>query len=182
MFNLIIRKKKNKNFLKKIPFCSKCWNWKFWTYFFTEIHVFVVTQSKVPKQKGTIGYLYRISGTDTGTVLVQMWTVPNPTYSASIHCASLIPHFVTLQPYSKMDQNNYFPQNSTNNTPWWQRERSLFEIFANVLKNYKWKKNHMYISFHSLCHDTQNWAQLHPAFQRCFYNLMEVHLWLGLWR
>ncbi len=53
---------------KKIvgPYCSKCWNWEFWTYFFTEINVFVITQSKVPK-KGTVGYRYRISGTDTGT-------------------------------------------------------------------------------------------------------------------
>ncbi len=34
------------------------------------------TESKVPK-KGTVGYRYRISGIDTGIVLVQMWTVPN---------------------------------------------------------------------------------------------------------
>ncbi len=33
------------------------------------------TESKVPK-KGTGGYRYRISGTDT--VPVQMWTIPNP--------------------------------------------------------------------------------------------------------
>ncbi len=31
-------------------------------------------QKKVPLGTGN-----RISGTDTGTVLVQMWTVPNPT-------------------------------------------------------------------------------------------------------
>ncbi len=35
-------------------------------YFFTEINVFVITQSKVPK-KGTVEYRYRISGTDTAT-------------------------------------------------------------------------------------------------------------------
>ncbi len=33
------------------PYCSKCWNWEFWTYFFTEINVFVITQSKVPKKR-----------------------------------------------------------------------------------------------------------------------------------
>ncbi len=33
------------------------------------------TESKVLK-KGTVGYRYRISGTDTGTVPVQMWTYP----------------------------------------------------------------------------------------------------------
>ncbi len=36
----------------------------------------------------------------------------------------------------------------------------------------------MYIRIHSLCHDTQNWAQVHPAsFLRCFYNFIGVHLW-----
>ncbi len=69
---------------KKIvgPYCSKCWNWEFWIYFFTEINVFVITQSKVPK-KGTVGYRYWISVTDTGTVPVQMWTVPNPSNKTS---------------------------------------------------------------------------------------------------
>ncbi len=54
--------KNKKNFWKKKkeivgPYCSKCWNWEFWTYFFTEINVFVITRSKVPK-KGTVGYRY----------------------------------------------------------------------------------------------------------------------------
>ncbi len=31
------------------------------------------------------------------------------------------------------------------------------------LKSFETKKNHMYISIHSLCHDTQNWAQVHPV-------------------
>ncbi len=40
------------------PYCSKCWNWEFWTYFFTEINVFVITQrvkyrKKVPLGTGT---------------------------------------------------------------------------------------------------------------------------------
>ncbi len=34
------------------------------------------TESKVPK-KGTVGYRYWFSGTDTGNVPVQMWTVHN---------------------------------------------------------------------------------------------------------
>ncbi len=28
---------------------------------------------------------------------------------------------------------------------------------------YKKRQNHMYVSIHSLCHDTQNWAQEHPV-------------------
>ncbi len=56
------------------------------------------TESKVPK-KGTVGYRYRISGIDTGTVLVQMWTVPNPTLLIinEIHNTSLrFPQYVCL--------------------------------------------------------------------------------------
>ncbi len=56
------QKKRKQEFLKekKIvgPYCSKCWNWEFWTYFFTEINVFVITQKvkywkKVPLGTGT---------------------------------------------------------------------------------------------------------------------------------
>ncbi len=71
------KKKREKNIVG--PFCSKCWNWEFWTYFFTEINVFVVTQSKIPN-KFTVGDRYRIPITDTGTVPVQMWIVPNPNH------------------------------------------------------------------------------------------------------
>ncbi len=28
---------------------------------------------------------------------------------------------------------------------------------------YKKRQNHMYVSIHGLCHDTQNWAQEHPV-------------------
>ncbi len=40
------------------PYCSKCLNWEFWSYFFTEINVFVITQrvkyrKKVPLGTGT---------------------------------------------------------------------------------------------------------------------------------
>ncbi len=48
-------------------------------YFFTEINVIVITQRVKYQKKVPLGTGNRISGTDTGTVLVQMWTVPNPT-------------------------------------------------------------------------------------------------------
>jgi len=54
----------------------------------------------------------------------------NTVHMGSIHSASLLPHFVMLQAYSKMYSINYFLQNSSSR----KRERSLFEIFANLLK------------------------------------------------
>lgn len=38
-------------------------------------------------------------------------------HQESIHSASLIPYYVMLQPYSKMDYICFLPQNSTYNTP-----------------------------------------------------------------
>ncbi len=40
--------------------------------------MFLLLHRELSTEKGTVGYRYRISGTDTGTVPVQMWTVPNP--------------------------------------------------------------------------------------------------------
>ena len=37
--------------------------------------------------------------------------------SESIQTLSLFPHFVTLQPYSKIDQIYIFPHQSTHNSP-----------------------------------------------------------------
>ncbi len=57
-------------------YCSKCWNWEFWTYFFTEINVFVITQRVKYRKKVPLG-----TGTEFQVpipVPVQMWTVPNP--------------------------------------------------------------------------------------------------------
>ncbi len=65
------KKKKNVG-----PYCSKCWNWEFWTYFFTEINVFVITQRVKYRKKVPFG-----TGTEFQVpipVPVQMWTVPNP--------------------------------------------------------------------------------------------------------
>jgi len=59
----------------------------------------------------------------------------------TIHSSSLFPHFVMLQPYSKMDSIHYSPQNSKNSIPFCQCERSLFEIIANVLKLKNEKKS-----------------------------------------
>ena len=50
---------------------------------------------------------------------------------------------------------------STHNTPLWQSETKFLGIFANVLK--RKNRNTLFISIQTLCYETQNWAQVHPA-------------------
>ncbi len=60
------------------PYCSKCWNWEFWTYFFTEINVFVITQRVKYRKKVPLGTGTEFQVPIPVPVPVQMWTVPNP--------------------------------------------------------------------------------------------------------
>ena len=50
----------------------------------------------------------------------------------SIHSASLFPHFVMVQPYSKMDSIHFFPQNATHNV----KEKGFLK-FCKSFKNEK---------------------------------------------
>ncbi len=69
------------------PYCSKCWNWEFLTYFFTEINVFVITQrvkyrKKVPLGTGTefqVPIRYRtVSNVNGNPTLVTVSNVKSP--------------------------------------------------------------------------------------------------------
>ncbi len=66
-------------------------------------------------------------------------------------CYSLIPKWIKFIIFLKILQT--IPHND-----------NVKELCLKSLQIYKKKKNnHMYISIHSLCHDTQNWAQVHPV-------------------
>lgn len=62
-----------------------------------------------------------------------------PVHPESIHRASLVPHFVMLQPYSTMDSAHFHLK---------------FPIMTKQKKK-KIKIYNMYLSIHSLCCDTQ---------------------------
>ncbi len=65
-------------------YCSKCWNWEFWTYFFTEINVYVITQRVKYWKKVPLGTGTEFQVPIPVPVLVQMWAVPNPNHDTDM--------------------------------------------------------------------------------------------------
>ena len=88
----------------------------------------------------------------------QMHIYANNLSCTSIHSASLFPHFVKLQPYSKMDSIFFF----LHTIPCNDNVKKVFWDFLKFTKNKK-LRNHTFISIHSLCHEAQNWAEVHPV-------------------
>lgn len=83
------------------------------------------------------------------------------------HFLFLFLHFVVLQPYSIIDSMHFFyfkilhiiPHNDKVNKVW---------KFCRFSKNKKLNYN-MFISIHSIWHDSQNWAQVHSVSTHHFH-------------
>lgn len=88
----------------------------------------------------------------------------------SIHSASLTPHFVVLQPYSKMDLVHFSPQNSTHNRNPMMTKWKKLGWNSYFIKNKKQNYN-MHISIHSLC------SILCSSTFGNNYNLMSFWVW-----
>ena len=58
-----------------------------------------------------------VSGWNTLVIIVNIQILLSQVHSESIHTPSLFPHFVTLQPYSKMDEIKTIPHQYTHTIP-----------------------------------------------------------------
>lgn len=96
------------------------------------------------------------SGSTSKTKICIYLPVWNPLNCSSLQCAQKV--FITLHLFCILSCysliSKWFKFIFCQNTPWWQCEIYLFK------RKYIYN---MYISIHSLCRDTQNWAQVYPA-------------------
>ena len=74
----------------------------------------------------------------------------------------IFPHFVKLQPYSKMDLKKTNSTAMYTQYPMMTKWKQVFRIFCIFIIFLK-QKFLIYISIQLLRYDTQNWAQVHPV-------------------
>ncbi len=87
----------------------KCWNWEFWTYFFTEINVFVITQRVKYRKKVPLGTGTEFQVPIPVLVPVQTWTVPNPICDRSEHtCEMILGHVTPVVSVSVCNIKQYY--------------------------------------------------------------------------